>query len=122
MKNSFVITDKDMGYRIAKRRTELGMSQEKLAESIGVNRNTVMRIENGEHIARADKITAICKALRVAPNDLFGMGYTLGVSEAPRLSKLKKALEKLPKEKQDTFFQMANVLIQGLLAGDTTIF
>ena len=54
-------TQRDMGYRIAKRRTELGMSQEKLAESIGVNRNTVMRIENGEHIPRADRIAAVCE-------------------------------------------------------------
>ena len=47
-------TQRDMGYRIAQRRTEMGLSQEKLAESIGVNRNTVMRIENGEHAPRAD--------------------------------------------------------------------
>ena len=59
---------RDMGYRIAKRRTELGMSQEKMAESIGVNRNNVMRIEIGEHSPRADRITAICEVLHVTPN------------------------------------------------------
>ncbi len=37
-------TQRDMRYMIAKRRTELGRSQEKLAERIGVNRNTVVRI------------------------------------------------------------------------------
>jgi len=115
-------TQRDMGYRIAQRRTEMGMSQEKLAESIGVNRNTVMRTENGEHIPRADKIAAICEVLRVTPNELFGMNHSIEASEDARLSKLQKALEQLPKDKQDTFFQMANVLIRGLLADNAAIY
>jgi len=32
------------------------------------------------------------------------------------------ALDHLPKEKQDTFFEMANVLVRGLLADNATIF
>lgn len=113
---------RDMGYRIAKRRTELGMSQEKMAESIGVNRNTVMRIENGEHSPRADRITAICEVLHMMPNELFGMNTLSETPDDPRLSQLQMALDHLPKEKQDTFFEMANVLARGLLAGNATIF
>ncbi len=115
-------TQRDMGYRIAQRRTEMGLSQEKLAESIGVNRNTVMRIENGEHAPRADRIVALCDALRMTPNELFGMNILTKAPEDPRLSQLQIALEHLPKEKQDTFFQMAGVIIQGLLAGTSTTF
>ena len=113
---------RDMGYRIAKRRTELGMSQEKMAESIGVNRNTVMRIENGEHSPRADRITTICEVLHVTPNELFGMNTLSKAPDDPRLSQLQMALDHLPKEKQDTFFEMANVLVRGLLADNATIF
>ena len=122
MKNSFANTDKDMGCRIAKQRTELGMSQEELAESIGVNRNTVMRIENGEHTPRADRIAAICEVLHLTPNDLFGKRNSPKATEDPRLLQLQMALEQLSQEKQDTFFQMANVLVLGLLADNTTIF
>ena len=121
MKNSFVNTEKDLGYRIAKRRIELGVSQEKMAESIGVNRNTVMRIENGEHTPRADRIAAICEVLHLTPNELFGMSNSPEATENPRLSQLQMALEQLPQEKQDTFFQMTNVIIHGLLAVQTTI-
>lgn len=115
-------TQRDMGYRIAQRRTEMGMSQEKLAESIGVNRNTVMRTENGEHIPRADKIAAICEVLHVTPNELFGLNDLSKAPEDPRMSQLQMALAQLTKEKQDTFFQMANVLVRGLLADNATIF
>lgn len=41
---------RDMGYRITKRRTELGMSQEGLAELAGMSRVSIVRIENGEQI------------------------------------------------------------------------
>ena len=115
-------TQRDMGYRIAKRRTELGMSQEMLAESIGVNRNTVMRIENGEHIPRTDRIAAVCEVLHVMPNELFGMNTLSKAPEDHRLSQLQEALDHLPREKQDTFFQMAKVLVRGLLADNATIF
>ena len=115
-------TQRDMGYRIAQRRTEMGLSQEKLAESIGVNRNTVMRIENGEHAPRADRIVALCDALRMTPNELFGMNILTKAPDDPRLSRLQMVLDHLPKEKQDTFFEMANVLVRGLLADNAKIY
>ena len=55
---------RDMGNRIAKRRTELGLSQESLAELAGMSRVSVVRIENGEQAPRSNTAEKLCKVLQ----------------------------------------------------------
>ncbi len=53
------------------RRIELEMSQTKLAEKVGVTRQTIGLIEAGDYNPSLKLCIAICKALDTTLNDLF---------------------------------------------------
>ena len=53
------------------RRIELEMSQTKLAEIVGVTRQTIGLIEAGDYNPSLKLCIAICKALDATLNDLF---------------------------------------------------
>ena len=52
--------------RIAKK-----MSQRKLGELSGLNRNTIMKIENGDSSPNLDSCRRICSALGVSFDEVF---------------------------------------------------
>lgn len=52
-------------------RVECEMSQEQLAESVGVTRQTISLIESGKYNPSLNLCIAICKALNKTLNDLF---------------------------------------------------
>lgn len=52
-------------------RTKAGLSQQGLADRLGVSRQTVNAIENGDYNPTVRLCVGICKALGVTLNDLF---------------------------------------------------
>ena len=62
---------KTLGRRIAELRREKGMTQEALAEAMGVSRNHVADIELGARNTGVWSLLLICRALTVAPASLF---------------------------------------------------
>lgn len=52
-------------------RTECDMSQEQLADAIGVTRQTIGLIEAGKYNPSLNLCIAICRALNKTLNDLF---------------------------------------------------
>lgn len=105
---------RDMGNRIAKRRTELGLSQESLAELAGISRVSVVRIENGEQAPRSNTAEKLCKVLGMTMNDLYRIDSELPPTLDVQLQSLKNGLEKISVQKQQQFFQMAEVILRGL--------
>lgn len=69
---------KTLGRRIADLRREKGMTQEALAEAMGVSRNHVADIELGTRNTGVWSLLLICKTLAVAPGVLFE-DFTPGV-------------------------------------------
>ncbi len=57
--------------RMRKRRTELGLSQEKLAELTGLHRTYVGSVERGERNISIDNMERISVALAVGLDDFF---------------------------------------------------
>ncbi len=57
--------------RMKERRTELGMSQEKLAESTGLHRTYVGSVERGERNVSIDNMERIAEALDMSLGDFF---------------------------------------------------
>ena len=55
----------DMGVRIAQRRKELRITQEQLADKIGVSLQTVSCIELGKKAVRPENLANLCKHLDV---------------------------------------------------------
>ena len=52
-------------------RVECDVSQEKLAQNVGVTRQTIGMIESGNYNPSLNLCIAICKELRKTLNDLF---------------------------------------------------
>ena len=57
--------------RIKIARVECDLSQEQLAEKVGVTRQTIGMIEAGNYNPSLNLCTAICRALNKTLNDLF---------------------------------------------------
>lgn len=55
----------DMGIRIAQRRKELHLTQEQLAEKMGVSLQTVSCIELGKKAVRPENLANLCTCLNV---------------------------------------------------------
>ena len=62
---------KTLGRRIAGLRREHGLTQEALAEAMGVSRNHVADIELGMRNTGVWSLLLICKALAISPESLF---------------------------------------------------
>lgn len=66
----------NLGVNIAKRRIELGLTQEKAAERIGLSRQAYSRIENGKTHLISDRVYDIADAFGCDKN-LILLGYDM---------------------------------------------
>ncbi len=78
-----ILSSKEIGLQIKKRRRELKISQEKLAESLGVTYFTIQRYENGFTKLNVETLQKIAFALSVPVIFFFGR-------EWPHLNTAKK--------------------------------
>lgn len=81
---------KDFGKKIKDLRESLFMSQETLAEKVGVHRNTLARIESGENFVSYETLEALKDALGVEYKDLFSFDIQMK-KDALKAFKLKLA-------------------------------
>ncbi len=65
-----IITTREIGAVIRKRRNELGLSQEQLSEKVGVSYQQIQRYENGGSMLNVENVQRIAKALAI-PVALF---------------------------------------------------
>ena len=62
-----------IGLAIAKRREEIGLTQEELAKAVGVSKASISRWESGDiSNMRRDRIQKLANALKVSPLELLG--------------------------------------------------
>lgn len=83
------------GERLFGYRTNIKMSQEKLAAEVGVSRQTISKWETNQSTPDFDKILPLCKALGITPEELI-TGEIKQVEEAEEVKKLE--LEKTKEE------------------------
>ena len=84
-----------LGERLLEYRTNIKMSQEKLAAEVGVSRQTISKWETNQSTPDFDKILPLCKALGITPEELI-TGEIKQVEEAEEVKKLE--LEKTKEE------------------------
>jgi transcriptional regulator with XRE-family HTH domain len=65
------ITDRKLGERVRTRRIEIGMSQEKLAELVGLTFQQVQKYERGDNRIAVGRLLDIAEALDVPPGQLL---------------------------------------------------
>ena len=71
MQKRKIKTSREIGEKIKSRRRELGISQEKLAEILGVTYQQVQRYENGMNKLNVENIQVIADALSVPVSYFF---------------------------------------------------
>lgn len=67
-----VVSSREIGLKIKQLRQQAGLSQEKLAELVGVTFQQVQKYENGQTTLNILKLQQIAQALKVSVNDFFG--------------------------------------------------
>ena len=81
---------------VKKARQDAEMTQEFLAELVGVHWQTISYLEKGRHPFAITNFARICHALDVSPNRLFD---GLPEPDKQRMDKIKKALARKKKPK-----------------------
>ena len=79
-----VLTSKEIGFRLKQLRQRAGISQEKLAELVGVSTNQLQKYESGSNMMNTEKLQAVANALTVPVQEFFIDGdetMPLAVSE-----------------------------------------
>lgn len=59
------------GKKVKEKRLALALTQEALAEKIGISAKSLSQIELGNNFVSAENLEAICEALAVSPRYLF---------------------------------------------------
>ena len=76
-----ILTNSEIGGRIKNRRKEIGISQEKLAEVLGVTYQQIQRYENGSNRLNLENIQIIADALTMPVSYFFEPERPLKVAE-----------------------------------------
>lgn len=71
------------GQRIRRFRKQKRLTQEALAEQVGISASFMGHIERGSRIASLETLMQLCRALAVSPNELLGEPLTAQVGELP---------------------------------------
>lgn len=86
----------EMGKRIAARRKELKMTQESLAEKVGVSLQTISCVELGKKAIRPYNLVRLCAVLETSTDYIL-----VGQKNCQELSQIDKQLSKLSNDEYD---------------------
>lgn len=93
---------KTVGVNIAGRRKALGLSQESLAEKVGITQQALARMEQGRIAPKLARLPELAAALQCSVGALVEAG---GVDRSDIASRMLAALDSVPAEKQEAFVQ-----------------
>ena len=65
------LIDKKIGSVIRMRRLKLGLTQADLGNALSVTFQQIQKYENGTNAVASTRISDLCRALEMTPNDLF---------------------------------------------------
>lgn len=99
------ISEKLIGIRIMQRRKALGLSQEELAEQVGLSKNHISNIECGKSMPTTRFILQICSILGETP-DYYLIGKI--TEETDRISELVK---RLPDKSQHVLCRVSEIYL-----------
>jgi len=85
---------RNLGVRVKDLRDDMGLSQEKLAESLGISRVALSQIENGERKISAEELSKLSKVFNVPSDSLLDLKAEITVE-------LEKAPDTPSREKQE---------------------
>lgn len=102
--------DKRIGKRIKERREQLGMTQEQLAEKLGLATNYISTIERGASFPRCEKLILLLNGLETSADAIFC--DVLDHSTSSRASALSEKIESLTPDAQKRILDMVELMIR----------
>ena len=90
-----VITNSELGLKIKQTRQQAGLSQERLAEMVGVTFQQIQKYENGQTTLNVIKLQQIAKALNHSVIDFFQVTPIIRISLTAQENELLQAFRKI---------------------------
>lgn len=102
--------DKRVGQRLKQRREELGLTQDDLAEKLGLTTNYISTIERGASFPRFEKLVLLLNGLETSADAIFC--DVLTHSAKAKASILSEQIADLPPEEQQRILGMVELMIK----------
>lgn len=103
---------KKIGAQIQLARKAAGMTQDALAQAVGLSTKYVSNLECGNKTAKLETFILICNALHVDANTLLADELDCSPNIAVAASMLSKRLEKLPPSEQKKILHVVEVMVE----------
>jgi transcriptional regulator with XRE-family HTH domain len=104
---------KALGVRIAQLRKEQGLSQQALADELGIAQQTLAHYEVGRARMPVSLLPAMAEFFGIAVDDLLGVKNGAGKrGPTPLLQRQVERLSRLPKAKQKVVMEMLDGVLQ----------
>ena len=108
------VSSRDFGNRLHEIRKEKGISEQKFAEMIGVQKNYVYVLEKGYRSPSFDTLIAIVQALNISSDVLLKDYLNASAQAMVSSSLLEPRIKNLPVEKQEHLEKLLNLEIDYL--------
>ena len=73
----------DMGLRIRNARRAMGLTQEELADQLGISSSFLGHLERGTRVASLETLVALCNTLQVTPEHLLAASLNVSALRTP---------------------------------------
>jgi transcriptional regulator with XRE-family HTH domain len=109
------------GERLAVAREHLGLSQNQLAEKLGVSQKVITYWERNEVALRSDQLTAIAAALNLSVEELLGSPKPKARGNGPvgKARQVFEAVSRLPRKQQEKIFDILQPFLKEHLTPTT---
>ncbi len=101
-----------LGKRIQEIRKSKKLTQEKLAEMIGIDTPNLSNIERGKRFVSSDTLEKIIKSLNVKEKDLFDFEHIKSKNEL--INSINKILNESDMKEIEYFYRMINIYKESL--------
>ena len=102
--------DKRIGKRLKQRREELGLTQEDLAEKLGLTPNYISTVERGASFPRCEKLILLLNGLETSADAVFC--DVLTHSAPAKASILSEQISDLPSVEQQRILDMVELMVK----------
>lgn len=103
---------KALGSRLAELRKEQGLSQQALADELGIAQQTLAHYEVGRARMPVSLVPELARFFGVAADELLGMRTTAGKrGPAPKLQQHLQRISRLPKPKQRAVMEVLEAVL-----------
>jgi transcriptional regulator with XRE-family HTH domain len=103
---------KEIGKRIAQYRKEQDLTQEQLAEKLGITQSVLAHYETGIRRIPLSTIPSLSQILFVSVEEILGLPLKKKRGPSPKIQKILQQLQNLPLSKQKLALELIDTIIR----------